>query len=282
MNKADKYFLNNLKKIKDEGVTDLTGKVRPKYKDGEAAHTKYITFVTEEYDLSKNEFPFPTLRPIAFKLAIGEMLAFYQDQTNSLEVMEDKYKLGWWRDWEVEKSNTIGQRYGATVKRYDLLNQLLNTLSSDMFSRRKIMNLWQEQDFIDDKKGLKPCFYMTNWEVRVIEDDVYLDLHLTSRSSDYGVAGTINRLQYVALQMMVANHFGFKLGKFSIFTSNMHYYLRHEEQVEEMLNREPSGKQPYLKLNVPEKTNFYDVRLEDFELVDFECPYPQLRFELGI
>jgi thymidylate synthase len=282
MNKADKYFLDNLRKIKEEGCTDLSGKVRPKYKDGSPAHTKYITFVTEEYDLSKGEFPISQLRPLAFKAAIGEMLAFYQDQTNDLTLMKEKYKLNWWKDWEVGNSNTIGLRYGATVKRYDLLNNLLETLNNDMFSRRKLMSLWQEQDFIDEKEGLKPCFYMTNWEVRVIEDEVYLDLHLTSRSSDYGVAGAINRTQYVGLQMMIANHFGFKLGKFSVFTSNLHYYLRHEEQVDELLSRTPSTKQPYIRLNVPEKTNFYDVKLSDFELVDFECDYPQLNFELGI
>jgi thymidylate synthase len=282
LNKADKYFIDNLKKIKEEGCTDLSGKVRPKYKDGSPAHTKYITFVHEEYDLSKGEFPISQLRPVAFKSAIGEMLAFYQDQTNDIGIMKDKYKLGWWKDWEVGDTNTIGLRYGATVKRYNLLNRLLDTLNNDMFSRRKLMSLWQEQDFIDEPEGLKPCFYMTNWEVRVIEDEVYLDLHLTSRSSDYGVASVINRVQYVALQMMIANHFGFKLGKFSVFTSNLHYYLRHEEQVNELLNRVPSTKQPYIKLNVPEKTNFYDIKLTDFELCDFECDYPQLQFELGV
>jgi thymidylate synthase len=282
MNKADKYFLDNLKKIKEEGCTDVTGKVRPKYKDGKPAHTKYITFVHEEYDLNKNEFPISQLRPLAFKKAIGEALAFYQDQTNDIGIMTDKYKLKWWKDWEVGNTNTIGLRYGATVKRYDLLNNLLDLLNNDMFSRRKIMNLWQEQDFIDEPEGLKPCFYETLWEVRVIGDDVYLDLHLTSRSSDYSVAGAINRTQYVALQMMIANHFGFKLGKFSVFTSNLHYYLRHEEQVNELLNRVPSTKQPYIRLNVPEKTNFYDIKISDFELVDFECNYPQLDFELGI
>lgn len=282
MIKADKYFLDNLQKIKAEGVTDLSGKVRPAYRDGEPAHTRYITFVNEEYDLSKGEHPISTLRPLAVKSAIGEMLAFYQDQTNDISIMEEKYKLRWWRDWEVRNTNTIGLRYGATVKRYDLLNNLLDLLNNDMFSRRKLMSLWQEQDFIDEPEGLKPCFYMTNWEVRVIEDDVYLDLHLTSRSSDYSVAGAINRVQYLALQMMIANHFGFKLGKFSVFTSNLHYYLRHEEQVEELLKRTPSNKQPYLKLNIPEKTNFYDVKLSDFELVDFECNYPQLKFDLGI
>ncbi|GIN22498.1 thymidylate synthase [Siminovitchia fordii] len=282
MNKADKYFLDNLRKIKEEGVTDLHGKVRPKYKDGTPAHTKYITFVHEEYDLSKNEFPIPTLRPVAFKSGLGEILTFYQDQTNDLSVMEDKYNLKWWRDWEVDDTNTIGLRYGATVKRYDLLNKLLDTLNNEMFSRRKLVSLWQEQDFIDEPKGLKPCFFLNQWEVRVIDGDVYLDLHLQSRSSDYSVAGTINRLQYVGLQMMIAKHFGFKLGKFSVFTSNMHYYLRHQEQVDELLSRTPSDKQPYIKLNVPEKTNFYDIRLEDFELVDFECKYPQLKFDLGI
>lgn len=282
MNKADKYFFNNLKKIKEEGCTDLSGKVRPKYKDGTPSHTKYITFVHEEYDLSKGEFPIPTPRPIAFKSAVGEMLAFYQDQTNDIGIMKEKYKLNWWKDWEVGNTNTIGLRYGATVKRYDLLNKLLDTLNNDMFSRRKLMSLWQEQDFIDEPEGLKPCFYMTNWEVRVIDNEVYLDLHLTSRSSDYGVAGTINRIQYVALQMMIARHFGFKLGKFSVFTSNLHYYLRHEEQVNELLSRTPSEKQPYIKLNVPDKTNFYDIKLSDFELCDFECDYPQLQFELGI
>lgn len=282
MNKADRYFIENLKKIKKEGVTDLHGNVRPRFEDGSPAHTKYITFVNEEYDLSKGEFPISTLRPLAFKSAIGEILAFYQDQTNNIQLMSDKYNLSWWKMWEVDDTGGIGQRYGATVKKYSLIDNLLDTLNSDMFSRRKLMSLWQEQDFIDEPKGLKPCFYMTNWEVRVIEDDIYLDLHLTSRSSDYGVAGAINRVQYVALQMMIANHFGFKLGKFSVFTSNLHYYLRHEQQVEELLNRTPTTKQPYIKLNVLKGTDFYDIKLEDFELVDFECKYPQLEFELGI
>src|SRR5690606_29201672 len=143
---------------------------------------------------------------------------------------------------------------------YNLMDNLLDTLENDMFSRRKLMNLWQEQEFIEETEGLKPCFYMTNWEVREIGEDIYLDVHLHSRSSDFGVASVINRLQYVALQMMVSNHFGFKLGKFTVFTSNMHYYLRHQPQVDELLSRKPSDKQPILKLNAPVGMNFYDIK----------------------
>ena len=62
---------------------------------------------------------------------------------------------------------------------------------------------------------------------------------------------------------------------------NLHIYDRHIEQANEMLNRTPSEKQPKLILN-PNKTNFYDFTVDDFELIDYEPVKPQLKFELGI
>ncbi|MGG3890192.1 thymidylate synthase [Metabacillus fastidiosus] len=280
--KANKYMKDNLRKILKEGVNDFGGNVRPRYEsDGEPAHTLYTTFVYEEYDLSKGEFPISDLRPVALKMAIGEILAFYQDQTNNIALMKEKYNLHWWDLWDIG-DGSIGIRYGETVRKYNLVNKLLNQFENDMFSRRKMMNLIQEQDIIDDPKGLISCFFLTNWEVRKIGEDIYLDCNLTSRSSDYSVAGTINRLQYLALQMAFANQFGFKLGKFNVFTSNQHIYDRHLYQAKELLKRKGSGKQPKLKLNVPVGTNFYDIKVSDFELVDFKCDYPQLKFELGV
>lgn len=48
----------------------------------------------------------------------------------------------------------------------------------------------------------------------------------------------------------------------------------------------PSDKNPILKLNVPDGTNFFDIKAEDFELVDYEPVKPQLhlnwRFKLFI
>ena len=54
-----------------------------------------------EFDLAKGEFPITTLRPIAIKSAIKEMLWIYQDQSNSLELLNDKYQVRYWNDWEV-------------------------------------------------------------------------------------------------------------------------------------------------------------------------------------
>lgn len=33
----------------------------------------------------------------------------------------------WWKDWDIG-DGTIGQRYGATVKRYDLINKLIDDI----------------------------------------------------------------------------------------------------------------------------------------------------------
>ena len=113
MTKADKIFKENIERILNEGV--FSEQARPKYKDGTVANSKYITGAFAEYDLSKGEFPITTLRPIAIKSAIKELLWIYQDQSNSLEVLNDKYNVHYWNDWEVGDTGTIGERYGAVV-----------------------------------------------------------------------------------------------------------------------------------------------------------------------
>lgn len=278
MTNVDLRFKELIKRIMEEGTYDKNP--RPKYSDGVPAFTKYITQVFEEYDLSKGEFPITTLRPIAIKSAIGEMLWIYSDQTSEISVLENKYNITWWRDWDIG-DGTIGKRYGATVKRYDLMNNLINGLKNDPFGRRHIINLLQEKD-LKETKGLYPCAYETLWSVREVDGEMYLDMNLTMRSSDYLVAGLgINQMQYVALQMMVAHECGYKVGKFSRFTQNLHIYDRHEEQALELLKREPSKKNPRLVLNAEGK-GFYDIKVEDFELLDYEPVKPQLQFDLGI
>ena len=96
MTKADTIFKENITKIMEEGV--WSEQARPKYKDGTTANSKYITGSFAEYDLSKGEFPITTLRPIAIKSAIKEVFWIYQDQSNSLDVLEDKYNVHYWND----------------------------------------------------------------------------------------------------------------------------------------------------------------------------------------
>jgi len=263
MNKADKYYIENLNRIKTEGCFDENP--RPRYKDGTEAYTKFITQVFEEYDISKGEFPIPTLRNTAIKTGTKEIFWIYQKQTNSLDVAHD-LGITWWDDWNIG-DNSIGQRYGATVKKYDLMNKLLYGLETNPFGRRHLIELYQYSD-MDETKGLDPCAHLTEWSVRKIDDIFYLDMTLTQRSNDYITAGYINKIQYVALQMMVAGHLGYKVGKFCHLTQNLHVYDRHFDALEELLLRTPLDVQPQLILK--ENKNFYDYTINDFEIIGIE------------
>ncbi|CAG5208558.1 TPA: thymidylate synthase [Streptococcus pneumoniae] len=279
MTKADTIFKENIERILKEGV--FSEQARPKYKDGTVANSKYVTGAFSEYDLSKGEFPITTLRPIAIKSAIKEVLWIYQDQSNSLEVLNDKYNVHYWNDWEVGDTGTIGERYGAVVKKHDIINKLLKQLETNPWNRRNIISLWDYQAF-EETDGLLPCAFQTMFDVRRVDGEIYLDATLTQRSNDMLVAHHINAMQYVALQMMIAKHFGWKVGKFFYFINNLHIYDNQFEQAQELLRREPSNCQPRLVLNVPDGTNFFDIKAEDFELVDYDPVKSQLKFDLAI
>lgn len=279
MTKADTIFKENIRKIMEEGV--WSEQARPKYKDGRTANSKYITGAFMEFDLAKGEFPITTLRPIAIKSAIKEMLWIYQDQSNSLDLLEDKYNVHYWNDWEVGDSRTIGQRYGAVVKKHDIIHKILKQLEANPWNRRNIISLWDYEAF-EETDGLLPCAFQTMLDVRRVDGEIYLDATLIQRSNDMLVAHHINAMQYVALQMMIAKHFGWKVGKFFYFINNLHIYDNQFEQAEELLRREPSDCQPRLVLNVPDGTNFFAIKPEDFELVDYDPVKPQLKFDLAI
>ena len=283
--KADCYMIDEIQEILNHGYKDENP--RPKYADGAPAHTISINHTCRKYDLSKNEFPICTLRPIAWKTGIKEIFTIYQKPTNEIAKMEEM-GVNWWKDWDIG-DGTIGQRYGATVSRYDLINKLIKDIENDPYGRRKVVSLWQETD-LAETPGLAPCAFLTIWNVR----DKYLDMCLIQRSGDMLTAsgpGGINEVQYAALLMMIARHTGYEPGVFTHFVANEQIYDRHIKAAEEMVRRDLnierdayfSGvvKVPKLILN-PEKTNFYDMTIDDFTIVDYEPIKPQLRLELGI
>lgn len=287
LNKAEKYLLENLTRLAKEGSLDENP--RPKWEDGTPAHSLFINGVYETYDVTNGELPITETRPIAIKKGINEIRWIYQYQTSDLEVLENELDVKWWRSWSVGDTNGIGMRYGATVKKYDMMNKLLDGLTTNPFGRRHMLNLYQYADF-EETEGLYPCAFNSMFSVskRGENKDLYLDMTLTMRSSDSLVAGFVNRMQYLALQMMVAKHCNLKIGKFNIFTQNYHIYDRHLEQAEEtisriqQLNKREVQSQPKLILNVPDGTDFYDITVDDFELVDYNPIRPQLRFDLAI
>lgn len=283
MTKGDAYTKEIIERILNEGCLDKNP--RPKYSDGTPAHTLSVNHGMTTYDLTKGESPLITLRPIATKSAIGELLWIYQDESNNLDVLKDKYGVTWWDEWDLG-DRTIGACYGETVRRHNLMKNLLDELKNDPDGRRHIINMWQVDDF-KEPHGLKPCAYQTVWNVRHGKDGIdYLDMCLFQRSSDFLTAGCINQVQYLVLLHLVARHCGYTPGRFSWFYANIQIYDRHIDQAKELLKREPIECSPKIWLN-PDKKNFYDFTTDDIKIIDYpreeiKKKNPQMKFDLGI
>lgn len=290
MNKADRYMVEAILNILNNGYKDINP--RPHYADGTPAHTLSVNHVFRTYDLSKKEFPICNLRPMAWKTGIKEIFTIYQKPTNEIAKMKEM-GVNWWGDWDIG-DGTIGQRYGATVSRYDLINNLIKDIKNDPYGRRKVVSLWQETD-LRETSGLAPCAFLTIWNVR----GDYLDMMLVQRSGDMLTAsgpGGINEIQYAALLMMIACHTGYEPGVFSHVVANEQIYDRHIDAANKMLKRYEELEQkesdetlvenykdicPRLILN-DNKTNFYDFTIDDFFMVNYDPIKPQLKLELGI
>lgn len=253
---------------------------RPKYSDGTPAYTYSVNHVLRSYDLSK-EFPILSLRRTAWKTAIKEIFTIYQHPTNNISEME-KMGVNWWNPWDIG-DGTIGQRYGATVRRYNLIDNLIKDIQDDPYGRRKIVDLWQETD-LRETQGLAPCAFCTIWNVR----GEYLDMCLVQRSGDMiaaSGAGGVNEVQYAALQMMIARHTGYKPGIFTHFVANEQIYDRHMDAALELVHRFNHGgsqiKQAKMILN-PNVANFYDFTIDDFTLEDYDPIEGKIKLDLGI
>jgi thymidylate synthase len=90
---------------------------------------------------------------------------------------------------------------------------------------------------------------------------------------------------------MIAAHTGYRPGVFSHVVANEQIYDRHFDAADEMLVRAgllPEGSEwgkidpiPWLYLN-ENVNNFYDITIDDFQMVNYNPIKPQLKLELGI
>ncbi len=273
------------------------------------AHTISVNNGIEcTYDLSKGESPMTTLRPIATKASIAEILWIYQKESNDLVLFdqllgkctwEEDHKINnWWNDWALrdKKGNyllnkeghpTIGACYGETVNRRHMLkDEVIKAIKNNPDGRRNITCLWQQDDF-NEPHGLKPCAFLTIWNVRHDWDGKdYLDMTMVQRSSDFATAGCINQVQYATLLKMVARDLKLIPGVFTWRPINVQLYDRHIDQAIEMLNREPVTCKAEIvcKEGIKNFEDFTpaDITIEDYPRDVIKEKNPQLKFPLGI
>lgn len=276
---ADYVLKNNIFKILSSGVSDESFNVRPKWADGTPAHTKYLSGSLDVYRISEGEFPLTTLRPVAWKTALKELLWIYQDKSNNIDFLFKKYGVKYWEAWKQE-DGTLGKGYGYQIAqqldypegKFNQVERVIYLLKNDPMNRRIMTNMISFPDMKD--MTLVPCAFMTMWTVR--ED--FLDMTLIQRSNDLVAANSINAVQYAMLLMMVAATTGYKAGHFTHFVQNIHIYDRHMEIAREMLER-PSSNNPLLEFKPESDFSLYTP--ESFTISNYN-PGPQVKFEIAI
>ena len=264
MSRADQIFVENMKDILENGFWDTDLEVRPHWEDGTPAHTVKKFCIVNRYNLQE-EFPILTIRRTAFKSCIDEILWIWQKKSNNIHDLKSHI----WDSW-ADENGSIGKAYGYQLGikhqykegMFDQVDRVLYDLKNNPQSRRIMTNIYNFQDL--HEMGLYPCAYSMTFNVT---GDT-LNGILNQRSNDMLTANNWNVVQYAVLLMMFAQVSGLKAGELVHVIADAHIYDRHVDLVKEVIAK-PQHKAPTLKIN-PNVKNFYDFKVEDFELVDYE------------
>lgn len=276
MSYADQIFIQNCKDILSSGVNDLNLDVRPRWADGTPAHTYKKFCIVNRYDLSK-EFPILTIRKTFFKSCIDELLWIWQKKSNNVNELNSHI----WDSW-ADEQGSIGKAYGYQlgIKHhykegdFDQVNKVIYDLKHNPTSRRIMTNIYNFSDL--HAMHLYPCAYSMTFNVTGNK----LNGILNQRSNDMVVANNWNVVQYSVLLIMLAKVTGFEPGEFVHVIADAHIYDRHVPVLESMMSN-PTYPAPKLIIKRDVK-DFYDFKVDDFALEDYQCTPLHDKLEVAI
>lgn len=235
------------------------------------------------------EFPILTTKQLFIRQAVLEMLWIYQAQSNDVRWLQERNVHIWdlWQidengDWRDEKAgevlkhfdpkfaNTIGTAYGYIVKRFKLMDRLIDSLKNNVNDRRRVISLWQDEYL--DTAVLPSCVWSSEWDVT----NGTLNAWVHQRSCDVPLGLPFNVTQYAVLLKMLAQVTGLKAGTIDWSIKDAHIYVNQVDGIKEQLERfhtKGDLKAPELWLN-PEIKDFYDFDsskdIKDIKLIGYE------------
>lgn len=240
-------------------------------------------------------FPLLTTKKVYFPAIVHELLWFIAGDTNIKYLVKNNVRI--WNEWPYQKfvkSNSyqgesllefiekiknddyfatkfgdLGPVYGKQWRNFngvDQLQELINNLKNNPFSRRHILSSWNPNEIKD--MALPPCHTLIQFYV---SNDKKLSCQLYQRSADIFLGVPFNIASYALLTMMLAQVCGYKLGDFVHTLGDAHIYSNHFNQINEQLTRKPKSL-PKLIIN-KNINDLFNFKFTDFKLEAYE-PYP--------
>ena len=276
MSRADEIFIRNMTDIIENGFWDTDCDVRPKWEDGQSAHTVKKFGVVNRYNLAE-EFPIMTLRRTFLKTAVKELLWIWQKKSNNINELDAHI----WDSW-ADESGSIGKAYGYQlgVKHhypegdFDQVDRVLYDLKHNPASRRIMTNIYNHHDL--SEMGLYPCAYSMTFNV----SGGKLNAILNQRSQDMLAANNWNICQYAVLVHMIAQVSGLEAGELVHVIADAHIYDRHVPIIKEIIEKKPF-EAPKFMLD-KSVTDFYKFTADSFTLENYEYHKEDIKFEVAI
>lgn len=279
MRSYESQYINNLDEILRCGKSEKNKRT--------GIVTKRLPSTQIIIDLEK-EFPILVSKKVNWKTAVDEILWIMQKQSNRTAELNSHI----WDSW-TGKDGTIGKSYGyqvgQRVKRDGLIydNQvayILTKLAADPSNRQCVIDMWNVSEL--GEMNLVPCCYSSIWNII----DGRLNCMLVQRSADYPVGVPFDTTQYAVLVHLFARHLGVKPGKLTHVMADSHIYENQMEGVKKQLRRyyfdlladeERMKLRPKLIFKEDAPTNFWQIKLEDLDLVDYD-PMPPIKYEVAV
>ena len=231
--------------------------------------------IVNRYDL-REEFPIQTIRKMAFKSAVDELLWIWQKKSNNIHDLNSHV----WDAW-ADENGSIDKAYGYQLEvkhiypegEFDQVDRVLYDLKHNPASRRIITNLYNHHDL--HEMALYPCAYSMTFNV----SGRTLNAILNQRSQDMLTANGWNVMQYAALVHMMAQASGLEAGELVHVIADAHIYDRHVPVVEEIIERKPF---PAPKLEMDTSiADFYAFTPEGLKLIDYQA-HPTMHIPVAV
>lgn len=224
-------YLDLLKKVMTNGVTssDRTGVGCRKIFNAQIIY-------------EDNEFPSSLSRPMGLHFAWEEMKLFLSGNSNT-KTLESKGINFWKEHTSREFLDSRGLQHlpvGSLGKSYSYqfalqINELIEGLKSDPYSRRHAIDLWGLRD--QDEMPLLPCWWRSNWSVELTPQGPKLHVKLYSRSNDLLFGYYQAAMQYRLLQIALAGLLKMQVGMMVTDLWDVHVYSNQFDYVNELLGR---------------------------------------------
>ncbi len=201
------------------------------------------------YDLRAG-FPIVTTKRVPFRWVAEELFWFLSGDTNEKNLQARGVDI--WAEWADEAHTSrfgrevgdLGPIYGylwrsfggdyPEMNGFDQIKDLIEQIETNPNSRRLIVTGWNPQTAT--KVDLPPCHTLFQFKV---ENKKILHCQLYQRSADAFLGVPFNISSYALLTAMIAHVCDLEVGEFVHTFGDLHIYLNHLEQVEELLKREP-------------------------------------------